>query len=130
PGCPAPPRRCRRDRASLPRPRAGGPAHRPAGRRGGRPRHRVRPFRPAPPGGPLMSMTATPAARTAALPARPPGALRLGLSRGWLEIREFSREWEQLLFTFSLPALLLVLLSAVFAGDGDAGPAVAAYYTA
>src|SRR5690606_32512757 len=77
-----------------------------------------------------MSMTATPAARTAALPARPPGALRLGLSRGWLEIREFSREWEQLLFTFSLPALLLVLLSAIFAGDGDAGPAVAAYYTA
>nr|WP_241485031.1 ABC transporter permease [Nocardiopsis potens] len=74
-------------------------------------------------------MTATPVPRAAGRPGRPPGALRLGLSRGWLEIREFGREWEQLLFTFSLPALLLVLLSAAF-GGGAGGQAVAAYYTA
>lgn len=66
----------------------------------------------------------------AALPGRLPSALRLGLSRGGLEIREFSREWEQLVFTFSLPAILLVLLSAAFSSDTAAGHSVAAYYTA
>ncbi|MFW5420087.1 ABC transporter permease [Nocardiopsis sp. CNT-189] len=76
-----------------------------------------------------MSTTATPAPRAAGRPARPPGALRLGLSRGWLEIREFSKEWERLVFVFSLPAVLLVLLGTAFGGGAD-GQAVAGFFTA
>ncbi|WP_017570770.1 ABC transporter permease [Nocardiopsis halotolerans] len=59
---------------------------------------------------------------------RLPGALRVGLSRGWLEIREFAHEWESVIFTFSLPSLILVMFSSVF--DGMFGTDVAAvdYY--
>ncbi|MEU0237048.1 ABC transporter permease [Nocardiopsis sp. NPDC006198] len=59
---------------------------------------------------------------------RLPGALRIGLSRGRVEIRSFSREWESLVFTFSLPALILVLFASVFDGMFDMGmPAVDHY---
>ena len=47
---------------------------------------------------------------------RPPGVLRVGLSRGWMEIRTFSREWEGVLFTFLLPAVILVLFATVMGG--------------
>lgn len=56
---------------------------------------------------------------------RPPGALRVGLSRGRMEIRTFSREWEGVLFTFMLPAVILVLFATVMGGFFDMGmPAV------
>ncbi|WP_304455738.1 ABC transporter permease [Nocardiopsis sp. YSL2] len=57
-----------------------------------------------------------------------PGPIRLGLSRGWLEVREFVREWESVVFTFTLPSLVLLLFGAVFDGAFDAGmPAVDFY---
>lgn len=62
-----------------------------------------------------MSTTTRPTASEIRLP----GALRLGASRGWLEAREFFREWEAVVFTFSLPTLLLVLFSAIFGGLMD-----------
>ncbi|MDS1272235.1 ABC transporter permease [Lipingzhangella sp. LS1_29] len=52
-----------------------------------------------------------------------PGTLRVGVSRSWLEIREFFREWETVLFTFAFPTLILLLFSAIFA-DMDQGPQI------
>ncbi|MFE6389638.1 ABC transporter permease [Nocardiopsis dassonvillei] len=72
--------------------------------------------------------------RTPADPAVPassgrlPGALRFGLSRGWLEIREFAHEWESVIFTFSLPALILVMFSSIFDGMFDMGMPAVDYY--
>ncbi|MFE9245678.1 ABC transporter permease [Nocardiopsis sp. NPDC006938] len=59
---------------------------------------------------------------------RPPGALRVGLSRGWLEIRTFSREWESLVFTFTLPALILTMFASIFDGMFDMEMAAVDYY--
>ncbi|MFD6098715.1 ABC transporter permease [Nocardiopsis flavescens] len=59
---------------------------------------------------------------------RLPGTLRVGLSRGWLEIRSFVREWESVVFTFALPALILVMFASIFDGMFDMGmPAVDHY---
>lgn len=59
---------------------------------------------------------------------RLPSTLRVGLSRGWLDIREFFREWETVFFTFSLPTLFLVLFAAIFEGLVEADMSAAAYY--
>ena len=65
---------------------------------------------------------------TERVPALLPGALRVGLSRGRLEIREFVREWESVIFTFSLPALVLVMFSSIFDGMFDMGVPAVDYY--
>ncbi|MFE3460221.1 ABC transporter permease [Nocardiopsis aegyptia] len=60
--------------------------------------------------------------------ARLPGPIRVGLSRGLLEVREFVREWESVVFTFTLPSLVLLLFGVIFEGAFDAGmPAVDFY---
>jgi ABC-2 type transport system permease protein len=50
--------------------------------------------------------------RTSAGPL--PGAWRLGLSRGALEIRQFFRQREQVVFTFSFPVVFLFLFASIF----------------
>ncbi|RKS10552.1 ABC-2 type transport system permease protein [Nocardiopsis sp. Huas11] len=70
---------------------------------------------------------AVPDARPAASP-RLPGPLRVGLARGWMEVREFAREWESVVFTFTLPSLVLLLFGVIFDGAFDADmPAVDFY---
>ncbi|QVQ54220.1 ABC transporter permease [Spiractinospora alimapuensis] len=71
-----------------------------------------------------MSDTRTPpAARPTTDAPALPGALRIGAARAWLETREFFREKETVFFTFSLPALILVLFSLIFdGGTGDINP--------
>lgn len=69
----------------------------------------------------MSTAPTTPASRPTAAPPALPGALRLGAARAWLETREFFREWETIFFTFSLPALILVLFSAIFDGVMDTG---------
>ncbi|NYH53786.1 ABC-2 type transport system permease protein [Nocardiopsis arvandica] len=59
---------------------------------------------------------------------RPPGTLRVGLSRGWLEIREFAHAWESVVLTFSLPALVLTLLSSMLDGVFGAGVSAVDHY--
>ncbi|MBB6174045.1 ABC-2 type transport system permease protein [Nocardiopsis mwathae] len=61
---------------------------------------------------------------------RVPGAWTVGLHRGVLEIRWFFREWEQVLFTFLMPAFLLVLFSLIFDGFADADVDRAQWYVA
>ncbi|MGJ5750225.1 ABC-2 type transport system permease protein [Streptomyces puniciscabiei] len=47
----------------------------------------------------------------------PPGAWRLGLLRGGLEIRQFFRLREQVVFTFSFPVVFLFLFASIFHDD-------------
>lgn len=43
-----------------------------------------------------------------------PSTLRLGASRGGVELRQFFRQKEQVIFTFTFPAFILVLLGSIF----------------
>jgi ABC-2 type transport system permease protein len=45
---------------------------------------------------------------------RPPSALRLGLSRGMIELKMFFRERDAVVFMFALPPTLLALLGSIF----------------
>lgn len=55
-----------------------------------------------------------PAARTRRAPSALPHPLRVGLARGGLELKRFLRERDAVVFTFSLPVVMLVLLATVF----------------
>jgi ABC-2 type transport system permease protein len=46
-----------------------------------------------------------------------PGVIRLGLARGGVELKEFVRNKEAVIFSFGFPALLLILLGSIFRGD-------------
>ncbi|HEV7647213.1 MAG TPA: ABC transporter permease [Actinophytocola sp.] len=47
-------------------------------------------------------------------PATLPGLWRVGLARGGVELKQFFRSREQVIFTFSFPAVILVLLGSIF----------------
>ncbi|MBI2764344.1 MAG: ABC transporter permease [Chloroflexi bacterium] len=64
--------------------------------------------------------TAAPHARPAATSF--PTLFALSRSRTAIEIKLFFRNTDQVFFTFLLPVLFLVLFSAIFSGDIDAGP--------
>jgi len=51
--------------------------------------------------------------RTAALPS----LLTVGLARGGIELKQFFRNKEQVIFTFTFPAVILILLGSIFNGD-------------
>jgi ABC-2 type transport system permease protein len=52
----------------------------------------------------------------------PVPAWRIGVARGSLEIKQFFREKGQVIFTFALPVIMLVLLASIFRGRiGDTG---------
>jgi ABC-2 type transport system permease protein len=51
--------------------------------------------------------------------ARPPGAAALGLARGVIELKTFFRQRDSVAFTFSLPAVLLLVLGSVFTDEFD-----------
>jgi ABC-2 type transport system permease protein len=68
---------------------------------------------------------ATPGDPPSPAPPRPPSALGVGLARGRLELRRFFRNRDAVIFTFSLPTVLLVLLGSVF-GDQLRGTGVTA----
>jgi ABC-2 type transport system permease protein len=75
-----------------------------------------------------MSAADTPVRNVTGKPL--PSALKVGLSRTGLEVKQFFREKEQLIFTFFFPIVFLAIFSAVF-GDGDFGSGVnaATYFT-
>ncbi|MFI5475763.1 ABC transporter permease [Streptomyces cacaoi] len=55
--------------------------------------------------------------RTKATADRLPGAWRLGLGRGVLELRQFFRQRDQVLFTFAFPVVFLFLFASIFRDD-------------
>ncbi|MEV0791860.1 ABC transporter permease [Kribbella sp. NPDC050459] len=59
-----------------------------------------------------------------------PSPLKVGLSRTAIEVKEFFREREQLIFTFFFPIIFLGIFSAVFSGtDFSGGVTAATYFT-
>jgi ABC-2 type transport system permease protein len=59
-----------------------------------------------------------------------PSAVKVGLSRTGLEVKQFFREKEQLIFTFFFPIIFLGIFSAVFGGtDFSDGVDAATYFT-
>jgi ABC-2 type transport system permease protein len=63
-----------------------------------------------------MSAIVQPAQRDAAA-AVLPSVLRIGVLRGMLEIKLFFRQRDSVVFTFALPAILLVLFGQIFHGE-------------
>ncbi|MGW1072441.1 ABC transporter permease [Streptomyces sp. NPDC002537] len=60
-----------------------------------------------------------------------PGAFRLGLLRGGLEIRSFFRARDAVLFTFALPVMMMVMFASIFHDRVEnAGTTVAQLYVA
>jgi ABC-2 type transport system permease protein len=55
--------------------------------------------------------------RTATPPGPMPGTWRLGLLRGLLELKQFFRQRDQVLFTFAFPVVFLFLFASIFQGD-------------
>lgn len=58
----------------------------------------------------VRSRTGTPAARL-------PGAWGLGLRRGALELKQFFRQRDQVVFTFAFPVVFLFLFASIFSDD-------------
>jgi ABC-2 type transport system permease protein len=76
----------------------------------------------------MTTITTTTTATTASKPL--PSVLAVGLSRTKLEVLQFFREREQLIFTFFFPIIFLGIFSAVFSGPDFAdGVGAATYYT-
>ncbi|MGW6257990.1 ABC transporter permease [Streptomyces sp. NPDC055085] len=55
--------------------------------------------------------------RTGTATGRLPGAWGLGLRRGALEIRQFFRQRDQVVFTFAFPVVFLFLFASIFSDD-------------
>lgn len=71
-------------------------------------------------------MTGGPADRAAAAPS----ALSLGLARTGIELRQFVRERDSMVFTFAFPVILLFIFGSVFSGDIGGGVSFTQYFTA
>lgn len=56
--------------------------------------------------------------------ARLPGALALGLRRTDLELRQFFREWDSVVFIFAYPSLMMMIFGTVFTGQVGPEPGV------
>lgn len=56
--------------------------------------------------------------------------LPLGLLRGGLEVRQFFRARESMIFSFAMPILLLVVFGSVFSGDVAPGVTYTQYFVA
>ncbi|GLY94276.1 ABC transporter permease [Actinoplanes sp. NBRC 103695] len=60
-----------------------------------------------------------------------PSTLHNGLSRGWVELLQFARDKTAMIFTFSFPAILLILFGVIFGNEyNDAGVNAAQIFSA
>jgi ABC-2 type transport system permease protein len=63
--------------------------------------------------------------------AKLPAALRIGLARGAIEVKQFFREKDAVAFTFMFPVIMLVVFGSIFGGKiGDTGVGVKQVFTA
>jgi ABC-2 type transport system permease protein len=78
-----------------------------------------------------MTATTAPASPPAGAPgARQPGVLALGLARTRVEVKEFFRQRDSMVFTFLFPVILLFIFGSVFSGEIAPGVAFKQYFTA
>jgi ABC-2 type transport system permease protein len=70
-------------------------------------------------------------ATAAAAARRLPGLVQVSLVRGAIEIKQFARQRENVIFTFSLPIILLLLFGQIFHGEvGHTGVSFRQYFIA
>ncbi|MEW2381818.1 ABC transporter permease [Micromonospora sp. NPDC047707] len=69
-----------------------------------------------------MSTTMTPATPATATPRRRPGPVALGLRQGRLEITQFLRSRESVVFTLGFPVIMIMIFASIF--DGEIAPGV------
>ena len=67
---------------------------------------------------------------TTTVTRRAPSALSIGLSRVGIEVRQFVRVRDQVIFTFSFPVILLAIFGSVFSDDIAPGVSFTQYFTA
>jgi ABC-2 type transport system permease protein len=77
-----------------------------------------------------MTTTATTAASAATRPAAGtrPGLVRLGAHQIVMELRQFLRSREQVVFTLGFPVIMLVIFGSIFSGDLGAGVRYTQYF--
>lgn len=73
----------------------------------------------------MKNVTATPPGR-----GRTRGTLALGVARTGIEVRQFVRERDSMVFTFAFPVVLLFIFGSVFSGDVGEGVSFTQYFTA
>jgi ABC-2 type transport system permease protein len=61
-------------------------------------------------------------------PARRTSAMRLGLSQGAMEIKQFLRSREQVTFTLAFPAIMIVVFGSIFTGTIGGGVRFTQYF--
>jgi ABC-2 type transport system permease protein len=59
-----------------------------------------------------------------------PSTMTIGLARGGLELKQFFRAREQVVFTFTFPLIILTLLGSIFKGVYDSGVTSSQVFTA
>ncbi len=63
-------------------------------------------------------------------PLRMPSTARLGLARTGIEVKEFFRQRDSVIFTFTFPVILLFIFGSVFSDDIAPGVSFTQYFTA
>ncbi|MSZ58912.1 MAG: ABC transporter permease, partial [Actinobacteria bacterium] len=59
-----------------------------------------------------------------------PSALKIGISRGFLEVKQFMRQRESVVFTLLFPVLLLLIFGSVFKDEIAPGVTFSQYFVA
>lgn len=72
----------------------------------------------------------SPATSTTTATTRPNSVMALGVARTRLELTQFFRERDAVVFTFAFPIIMLVIFGSVFAGDLGGGVSFTQYFAA
>ncbi|MFI7605734.1 ABC transporter permease [Micromonospora sp. NPDC049366] len=75
-----------------------------------------------------MTTTTKPAAPVAAAPARRVGPVALGLRQGRLEITQFLRSRESVVFTMGFPVIMILIFAAIFGDEIAPGVSYTQYF--
>ncbi|MGK5742477.1 ABC transporter permease [Micromonospora sp. URMC 103] len=75
-----------------------------------------------------MTTTTKPAAPVAASPNRRPGPVALGLRQGRLEITQFLRSRESVVFTMGFPVIMILIFAAIFNDEIAPGVSYTQYF--
>ena len=66
---------------------------------------------------PILERRAAAATADEAGESRLPSALRLGFSRAGIELRQYFRQRDAVVFTFAYPVIMMLIFGSIFKGD-------------